>query len=633
MCGIAGIYNFKERQIDRKILHQMDEVLSHRGPDGHGEFFQNNVGLANRRLAIIDPTSAGNQPMSTREGDLWITFNGEIFNYRKLREELEKKNYKFRTQTDTEVLLNLYVEYGQNFVGKLLGQFAFCIYDKKKNYFILARDHLGINPLFYAQKGNTFIFASEVKAILASGIIKKELDKEALWHYLSTFSIPSPLTIFSQIKCLPPGYLMLVTSNGIQLKKYWELPNNNTKQNYKEEEIVERLKKLITASVKSAMVSDVPVGAFLSGGVDSATVASLMAQSQGKKLKTYSLWAKDAGDDFDERTYAKLVAQRYNTDHTEWTISEKDIVDELFQYIYYLDQPNGESFETYFLAKKIGQDVKVALSGLGGDELFAGYHSVIYNTHSISTIFRKFPGQIKQLLKVITNKLPLSSNWKKTLLYAMKFLDLDHPLKKRLFYYFAYLDREKIDLLSQDFLGGQRWSTEKMFLKIYSDAKKLSSLIDKLSYVDLSTYTRNNLLLSTNMASMAHSLEVRIPLLDKRLVEFAFNIPSELKRKGRKSKYIFKEVVKNWLPQEVINHKKTGFGLPRIKYMQGILKPMIHDVLNEKSIKKRGIFNPYTVSTLVKEFFKDRPTKMLWKEHLRIWELFIFELWARKYLD
>lgn len=634
MCGIAGIYNLDKRNVSQKVLHAMDFSLRHRGPDGHGELIDNFIGFANRRLAIIDPTPDGDQPLSTPDKNFSITFNGEIFNYQRLRQKLLKQGVNFKTQTDTEVVLYSYILYGENCIQEFIGQFAFAIWDRKKERIFLARDHLGINPLFYSVASKTFLFASEIKAILASHLVKKELNKQAFYHYLSVFSIPQPLTIFSSISSLLPGYYLTIDKNGINQKKYWSIPDENSNKFSSYIDAKSELKKLLLESVKSAMVSDVPVGAFLSGGIDSSTIVALMSKNSSKKIKTYSLYAEGYGEAFDERKYASILSRKYKTEHCEFNLKDKDLLQDFNNFIYYLDQPNGESLETYFLSKEIGKDVKVALSGLGGDELFAGYHQSIYKSLILTKLYNLFPKSLISTFIKLIEVGPFSQNFKKTAEVSDIYLKISNPLQKRLFLYFAYQDSEKKDLITPEFISKINFqNTSELLLNKIKNKQHLKSLVDKLQYLDLNSYTRDNLLLTANTASMAHSLEVRIPFLDRRLVDYSFSIPDKFKLSKGKSKYILKDVVKDLLPTEILNHKKQGFGLPRIKYMRGILKAQILDALDKASVKKRGILNPEEVNRLVNGFYSAKSSKMLWTEHLRIWTLFVFELWARRYLD
>lgn len=633
MCGIAGIFNTDEKPVDRKILHKMDLSITHRGPDGHGEMIDRNIGLANRRLAVIDPSFTGNQPMSSADKQLSITFNGEIFNFKSLRAELIGKGYNFRSHTDTETVLYGYREYGTDIVNKLIGQFAFCIWDKKKNLFFLARDQLGINPLYYSQIGKSFIFASEVKALLASGLVNKAINPQALHHFLSMFCIPSPISIFSNIKVLEPGHIMVVKKNGIFINKYWNIPIANWSAERNDKEIIkEKLRKHLFDSVKSACVSDVPVGAFLSGGIDSSSVVALMSLNLKKPVKTYSLWA-EGGKAFDERKYARIISDKFNTDHTEFTVTEQQIIEELPKIIYFFDQPTGGSLETYFISKLASDDVKVALSGLGGDELFGGYHSSIHNSAALSGVYKGMPAFLRSFLLSTVATLPFSTDLKKTLTTADHFLKLSGPVKKRLFLYFAFMENEKQKLYSRNFLPKTtRFNTEVLFENYLKD-KNISSDVDLLGYLDLETYTKDDLLTGMNMMSMANSLEVRVPFLDPRLIDFASKIPPSLKFHKGISKYILKEVAKEWLPAEVITHKKTGFGLPRALYMKGKLKTYILSVLSRKSVMERGFFNPDYIDDIVQGFYNENSRRMLWREHLKVWILFVLELWCRIYLD
>lgn len=627
MCGIAGIYNFKDQKIEPKILKRMILTLRHRGPDGEGYHLERNIGLANRRLAILDLTSAGEQPMSADNGNLWITFNGEIFNYLSLRDELIKLGYKFKSHTDTEVILNGFKHLGEKIVEKLLGQFAFCIYDRKKQQFFLARDHIGINPLFYSVVSDNFIFASELKSILASQMINRELDLQSLYHYLSIFSIPAPLTIIKGVKILLPGHYMFVNKKGVKIKRYWQIPQPHIIKR-STQEIIEILQELLKKTILSATVADVPIAAFLSGGIDSSVIVALMAMNNSKRVKTYSLWA-EGGDSFDERYFAGLIAKKYQTDHTEMTVTDEDVKNDIENFIYYLDQPNGESLESYFLSKNISKSVKVALTGIGGDELFAGYHRLIYLTRKISYLYHLFPKKIRNLIQKVILTSPLPTGYKKTLKISEEFINLSSDLEKRLYLYFVFNELEKKKLFQNS--NYSPTPTSSLFTEIFKQIKS-DNPVDKLAYLDLNTYTRDNLLLPTNMTSMAHSLEIRVPLLDKRLIEFAFTIPADLKFHRNISKYIFKLAVKDLLPEKVITHKKTGFGLPRYRYMKGNLKPLILEALDSTSIHKRGIFNEQYVHILLNQFY-NADTPRLWTEHLRIWILFVFEMWCRLYID
>lgn len=633
MCGIAGMFRFDNKQADNRVLRRMNDVMIHRGPDDSGIFCFNNIGLANRRLAIIDITSNGHQPMRTEDGLFWITFNGEIFNYKEIKRDLVKHRIRFETDSDTEVILKGYRFYGNNIVKKLRGQFAFCIWDKRNNSFILARDQMGINPLYYADLSNIFLFASEVKAIIASGIVKKQIDPEAIHHYLSFFMIPAPLSIIKGVKSLLPGQIMTVDKDGINVQQYWSLEKivkDGQISNLKEAK--NRLKEQLLRSVHEAQVSDVQVGAFLSGGIDSSAIVSLMAQKSKIPVKTFSLWAEE-GSYYDERYYARLIAKKFNTDHTEFTISEKNVIDELPQIVYYFDQPTGGSFENYFVSKIASEKVKVVLSGLGGDELFAGYHNIVYKTKLLSAVYSKLPQVIRKTIIRLIDQMPFPPKIKKTINVSDRFLSLSSSLDRRLFTYLAYKEDEKKYLYSKNFLPlVDSFNTDDL-IDNYLEKVKDRNVIDQLSFIDLNTYTRDDLLLGTNMMGMAHSVETRVPFFDPRLVKFSFNLHPNMKYRHGISKFILKDVVKDWLPQEIIEHRKTGFGTPREKFMRNGLKPYILKLLNAENVKKRAIFDPIYVKEILDRFYTDRSGKMLWNEHLRVWTLFILELWCRIYID
>lgn len=632
MCGIAGIFDLSGKDIDRRILHRMDEAIAHRGPDGHGEYIDGFVGLANRRLAIIDPGKSGNQPIGTRDKKHWITFNGEIFNYQILRAQLLKKGYSFQTHTDTEVVLLGYIEWGDAVVQKLIGQFAFGIWDKEKKQLFLARDHIGVNPLFYSSTGTSFLFSSELKGILASGLVQKTINPQALHHYLSLFSIPAPLTIIDSVYMLLPGHAMTVSARGVTTRKYWDVPVWRGESFQKSEaEVKDELRSHLLSAVKDATVADVPVGAFLSGGLDSSSVVALMATQTKAKIKTFSLWA-EGGAAFDERNYARIVADRFGTDHTECEMSEQEIFDDFPKIICSLDQPTGGSFETYFISKYAGRQTKVALSGLGGDELFAGYHAVIHQWKYASAVYRHAPKSVRRVLVAALGYLSPSADMKKTLEHADAFLSLSDAVQQRLFYHIVFSEEEKNNLYSSQRKRTLSVMPTGAFITDITNALSDCDAIDRLSYLDLHSYTRDDLLLGMNMTGMYNGLETRVPLLDHRLITYASTLPPYYKYRDGVTKYILREVMKEWLPKEILEHKKVGFGVPRIRYMRGILKPMILEVLSEKSVRKRGIFNPAYVRSLL-TILDETNEKMLWREHLRIWILFVFELWMREFID
>lgn len=633
MCGIAGIYNPDNRKINKNTLEKMSLAIKHRGPDAKGIFLYQNVGLANRRLAIIDLSDCANQPMTSADGNCCITYNGEIYNYQDIMNELIIRGYKFKSKSDTETILNGYIEYGPDIVKKLIGQYAFCIWDSKKKRLILARDSVGINPLYYSSDGKSFLFASEIKSLLASGFIKREINTESLHHFLSMFVVPAPFTMIKSIKSLPPGHVMMVDKSGITIDKFYGIPVGLWRNNrMTESQLSEILENTIYKAVTSSSVSDVPVGAFLSGGIDSSAITALLSKKSEHPVKTFSLWSDD-GAAYDERKYARLVSGRYHTEHYEYNVSEKEVIKELPKIIYYFDQPTGGSFENYFVSKIAHSHVKVALSGLGGDELFAGYHSIIYQTKIFSDLYKYMPVKLLKIINYLADQSPLGRDTKKTIKVANEFLKLPNAIKKRLYIYFAFNENCKRNLYHPRMIDSIKdFNTEKYFENIIKDVKSQDAT-DQLSYLDLMTYTRDDLLTGTNMMSMASSLEVRVPLLDTRLINFSSEIPPKYKYNNGISKYIFRKVMKKYLPHEVLNHKKTGFGLPRVRYMRNSLKPYIETVLTSRTFRERELFNQLYVKNLVNDFYSEKNNRMLWNEHLRIWILFIFELWCRLYID
>ncbi|AKM79405.1 MAG: Asparagine synthetase [Candidatus Beckwithbacteria bacterium GW2011_GWB1_47_15] len=609
MCGIAGIINLNGQPVEEKEIGLMCQAIAHRGPDDQGIWIKGPVGLGNRRLSIIDLSSAGNQPIHNEDKTVWITFNGEIYNFKDLRKNLVKKGHKFYSQTDTEAIVHLWEEYGPNCVKFLRGQFAFGLWDDKKKILFLARDRLGQKPLKYYLTDKEIIFASELKAILKVKGVKKELDPIAVDHFFSLEAVPAPLTGFVNIKKLPAASYLVVKKGQATIKRYWKfkfLPKHKLGLDELNQEVVRRL----TEAVELRLVADVPVGAFLSGGVDSSSIVALMKKLGHKNLNTFSVGFEEK--EFSELKYARMAAKKFGTSHHE-ILLRPDSFSWLEKLAYHYEEPYGDpsALPTYLVSKLAAKKLKVVLNGDGGDDIFAGYQRY-QKFGAINLISRLLPNWSRRLAK---NLMPPTLA---DLLsqpgfgeYAAAYLGLTSPVnfKKQLYSKEFYM---RIDPLS-----GQ-----KLILK-----QKLPGLtpLDNVLLADLNIYLSQVLLPKVDIASMAHGLEVRSPFLDHILVNFVNQIPSELKLRRGVGKYIFKKAVEGLVPDEIINRPKMGFGFPLGSWLRNQWQDGVKDVLlNEKALSRQ-----YLNQEVVKQMIE----KPLEGEHYdrRLWRVLMFELWLKSY--
>ncbi len=637
MCGICGFFQ-KDIEADRGVLERMNQQIIHRGPDEDGHYVHNGTGLAMRRLSIID-LATGQQPLASHSKNSWIIFNGEIYNYLELREELLAKGFSFRTQSDTEVVINLYEAYGPEFVKKLRGMFALAIYDIKKDRIILTRDHVGIKPLYYAIKpGNrNLVFGSELKTILQFPGINRELDQEATDYFLTLEYIPAPLSMFKSIRKLPPGHLLIYDKKmqAPKIEKYWDVAEServlNSRAGTKKpdfNELKEEFRQLLTESVKMRMIADVPLGAFLSGGVDSSAIVSAMAGLSDQKIKTFSIGFEEKS--YSELKYSDIVSKKFATDHYTRNLSPD--IDELVLYLAdFWDEPLGDfsNFPTYLVSKTAREKVTVVLSGDGGDEIFGGYEHYIAQKlarfvdfplfrpfHKLSSnlthlfppseLTKGFINRIKRFSEGLGNShadrhfrwmLFLSAMQKKQL-YGPRFLD-DHylqPLNKR--EPFAHYFRQ-----SEEFLG-----------------------INKDLFLDFKTYMVDNILVKVDRMSMATSLEARVPLLDYKMVEFAFSLPAAYKLDGSTTKWFFKKAMEGILPDEIIYRRKEGFSIPIKNWLKSDLKDLMLEYLSENRIKDVGLFNYKYVQKMIDQHLNNK------QNHAhRLWALILFNLWHERF--
>jgi asparagine synthase (glutamine-hydrolysing) len=627
MCGICGKINLSNELIDEGLLKKMTFCLSHRGPDDEGVFIKRNVGFGHRRLSIIDLSPHARQPMSNEDGTIWIVYNGEIYNFPELREDLIKKGHLFRSRSDTETVLHLYEEFGVECLKYLRGMFAFAIWDETDQSLFLVRDRIGKKPLYYWHSSGTFSFASEIKSILQDSTFERIPDLTAIHHYLTYQDVPSPWTAFKNIKKLPPAHYLILKNGKVTIKRYWKLsylPKHTMTEDDLKKEILERLKE----AVRMRLISDVPLGAFLSGGIDSSAVVAMMSEVMNKPVKTFSIGFKE--DAYNELNYAGIVAEKFQTDHTEFVIEPKaiDIIDKL---IWHYNEPFADSsaIPTYYVSKLAREHVTVILNGDGGDENFAGYGRYIANEISM-WMHRVFPSSFAKLLVPFISLIPHGKTPNNFFWRLKRFLGeyIKSPEMRNAHWLCHFTSDMKRELYTDDFFRDvSPTDSFDLILDKYREAEA-SSFLDKTLYADVMMYLPDDLLVKVDVASMANSLEARSPFLDHEFMEFAAKIPSALKLRGKTTKFILKEALKGILPDKVLFREKMGFGVPLDYWFRNELKDMVYDVLLDKKTMSRGYFKKEAVGKILDEHLSNR-----WNWHNHIWNLLMLELWHRMFID
>ena len=630
MCGICGIvYHDPTRPVTEELVQSMNNSIHHRGPDDSGVYVSNNVGLGFRRLAIIDLSPAGHQPMTNEDGSVWIVFNGEIYNHLELREEMLRKGHTYRSRTDSETIIHLWEEEGERCVERLQGMFAIAIWDSNKQTLFLARDREGKKPLFYAQLPDRLLFGSEIKAILQDPAFHAAPDLEAIHLYLAYQSVPAPYSAFKGIKKLPAAHTLLYKNGQITLRNYWKLSYKEKRliktpqdEIALQEEIIERLRE----AVRLRLMSDVPLGAFLSGGIDSSIIVALMAELMSQPVKTFSIGF--TYEEYNELPYARQVAERYETEHHEFIVTPdaQAIIPDL---VWHYNEPFADSsaIPTYYVSKMAREYVTVVLTGDGGDENFAGYGR--YQNQGEYALNKSYPSLMYRLLRpngLLQTFTQHGGGWAKNL---NRLKDLD---QQKLLYYYRithFHEGYQSQLYTPAFwekLNGLTTVDWMLDILRQSDARNdLDATLD----LDLKLYLPDTLMTKTDIASMAHSLEARAPMLDHKFLEFVASIPPELKLKnGVEGKYIFKKAVEPYLPHDIIYRKKMGFGVPIEHWFRHELRDMVRDVLLSQQATQRGYFRREYIENIL-----DRHQTGGESWHYLIWNLLMLELWHLMFID
>ncbi len=622
MCGIAGIVSTAAgERVEVATIHRMCQTIVHRGPDDEGIFVKDGTGFGMRRLSIID-LAGGHQPVFNEDRSVWVVFNGEIYNFPQLRSDLQSRGHRLSTHTDTEVIVHLYEEMGRDCVHQLRGMFAFALYDDRRHRVLIARDRLGEKPLHYAFDGRRLLFGSEIKAILAVAPELAQVNRQSLRQYIQFGYIPDPATSFSEIKKLPPGHLLELEQGKLSVSQYWDLPQYGTHSPASEEECLEELEQRLAEAVKMRLITDVPLGAFLSGGADSSTIVALMARCSSRPVKTFSIGFRQK--DFDETPYARLVAQKFATEHHE-LILDPDVVNSVETLTHSLEEPFGDAsaLPTYYVSCLARQHVTVALSGDAGDEIFAGYDR--YRVCLRDRSFRWIPAWTRRIYREHIHKLVPRSAPGRSLSYSIALRWQERYLED---VSFQPLQRQ-MALFSDEFMAPASGEADPFDLfRGYIEGAPARDRLSRLLYLDSKTYLPGDILTKVDRMSMLTSLEARAPMLDHIFLEWVTGLTSEWKMRGGEQKYILRKLAERvGVPREVLYRPKQGFALPLVHWTRHELKDLILTVLLEPRTLQRGYLNPRSVRELLDEHFRRR------RNHAgRIWRLLMFELWHRNYL-
>lgn len=623
MCGICGIYNSDGTPIDKKLLGAMTEIMKHRGPNGDGSYVSGGIGLGHRRLSIID-LDGGAQPISNEDDTIHIVFNGEIYNYIELREELKQKGHIFRTLSDTEVIIHGYEAWGLDCVQRFNGIFAFAIWDDKVKRLFLARDHLGVKPLYYVQLKNKLLFASEIKSLLQNKEVPREVDIKSLQELFTFRYVPSPNTLFRNIEKLPPAHWMICSTKGIKTEKYWKW-KPQISSNRQENTIIENYQALLEDAIKLQLRSDVPVGLFLSSGIDSAAILAIMSQHVSNPVYTFTI-GFEGGERTNETDDARQLAARFGANHAEMIVSPADYESYYDHYLWDIEEPVGNETAAafYFVSKLASQKVKVALTGQGADEPWAGYHRHL--GVKLSGLYSRLPVSVADLVNKAVHRLPRNARLKRGVTALHEPDILSRFAKIYSFYSAEMKDNLFQDWVKQD-IANSGHEAKDALQHLQNDVCDLDPLTQML-YIDTRANLPDDLLMVNDKTSMTNSIEARVPFLDHRLVEFIETIPSSLKLKGLQGKHLHKRAVEKWLPKAMIYKKKKGFDNPINQWLRGKMRTYIDDCLLSKDAAIGQYFNKQYVEQLVMLHEQGR------EDYMRhIYLLISFELWHRKFLN
>ena len=622
MCGIAGIASFGEKPVLLEEIQRMCEALYHRGPDEDGFYLSPDVGLGMRRLSIID-LKTGRQPVSNEDGSVWTVFNGEIYNFQELRKDLERRGHSFSTGTDTEVIVHSYEEYGPRCVEKFRGMFAFAIWDERRRKLIIARDRLGIKPLYYTTVNGRLIFASELKAILQLPEVERSLDWQSVSHLFSFLTTPKDAGIIAGVKKLEAGHILTCSAGRLPVaERYWDVefhPNHRMSEG----DFIEELRCLLEESVRLHLMADVPLGAFLSGGIDSSAVVATMARLCSKPVKTFSIGFSEDGvnedDGFNEMEHARAVATLFGTEHRELML-EPNVLDYIEDIAWYLDEPFGDSsaIPTYMVSKLASDHVKVVLSGDGGDELFAGYEKYLVEARERR---RFLPAPLRKLIGLAASHIPENvhgANFFRHLALSGPARCVDSSTLFR-----AYQKKNLFTSDAAQFMAGY----DPAAARVQALTEGAGDWLSALQVQDLKNYLPLDILTKVDRMSMAHSIEARVPLLDHKLVEFAATIPPEMRLKNGVTKHILKQAMRGILPDRIIDRPKHGFAIPLGRWFRGKLGSFVSDLLLSPTSRQRGIFNSRYIEKLAGMHHRGRDLDM------QLWTLISFEMWCRNFLD
>ena len=629
MCGIFGVV---APNVEKRFLEEATDTLSHRGPDDAGYFLDAHVGLGHRRLSIID-LAGGHQPIFNENRSKCILCNGEIYNHVELRELLIEKGHLFSTRSDSEVVLHAYEEWGRAGVERLRGMFAFAIWDLDAKSLFLGRDRLGIKPLFYAEHGGRFCFASEMKAILRDPAFPREIDELALASYFNLSYVPSSLTIFKGIRKLLPGHCLLYQGGRTEIHRYWDLrmvPDQGCSVSRFEAGFME----LLQEAVDLRLMSEVPLGAFLSGGIDSSLIVALMSQASADPVSTFCMgFDGDGGGHLDERGYARQVAERCATKHREFEVLPKagGLIEKIVDAF---DEPfaDDSTIPSYFICQLARQQVTVALSGLGGDEVFSGYERHL--GFALSGHYNRLPALVRErMIRPLVEGLPERGDGHYTINHMKRFVrSAALPPDQR---YFEFISRLNPHVRPTFFADSRRFLPllEACRDSILADFNStnvvdLADSVNRALYCDIKNYLPEDILAVTDRLSMHHALEVRVPFLDHKFMEFCATIPADLKTRWLQKKYLLKRASRSYLPKEVIRHRKQGFVGPMTSWLKGELKPLVQNTLAEPNLAKHGYLNPATVKRVLDEHFSGREI-----HDTLIWSMVIFQVWFERYIE